>query len=296
MSLTVNHILETVSSVLFEPVVATTLGTSIAAGARTVTPGSMSWIYVGAKLIIGGATEIVVVTATSATTFDAVFASAHLAADTVKGATFPKGQPTHALFSIDEMLGYFADVQNAFLVAVRPVYDTSVVAFAMASGRVYDQPDLALRIERIAIAGQTLKNVSSVELDLQDPTWRSQTEPNTPTAWHQDEVNTGRFGFKPAPQVGGNADVWHSVRGPSSVVLTDTLVVPEIFAHILKYGILARCYSKDGEQRDPQRADYADKRFQFGIMLADKFMEGINAKLGQSAARTYRPLVMQPPG
>ena len=63
----------------------TTLGTIIAAGTRTVTPASMARIFVGQRLNIGGAiSESVVVTAITATTFTAVFAQAHVAADTVQ--------------------------------------------------------------------------------------------------------------------------------------------------------------------------------------------------------------------
>lgn len=63
----------------------TTLGTAIAAGTRTVTPGSMARIYIGQNLQIGGAvSESVTVTAITGSTFTAVFAQAHLAADTVQ--------------------------------------------------------------------------------------------------------------------------------------------------------------------------------------------------------------------
>lgn len=66
--------------------ISTTLGTTIAAGTRTVTPGSMSKIYVGQRLFInqGAATgESVVVTAITSTTFTAVFANAHNNTETV---------------------------------------------------------------------------------------------------------------------------------------------------------------------------------------------------------------------
>lgn len=66
--------------------IATTLGTNIAAGTRTVTPASMSKIYVGQRLFISQGTavgESVIVTAITTTTFTAVFAFAHVIADTV---------------------------------------------------------------------------------------------------------------------------------------------------------------------------------------------------------------------
>lgn len=64
----------------------TTLGTTILAGTRTVTPASMARIYVGQKLQIAHSTsvgETVVVTAITSTTFTAVFANAHNLADSV---------------------------------------------------------------------------------------------------------------------------------------------------------------------------------------------------------------------
>lgn len=65
---------------------ATNLHTAaITAGTRTVTPGTMAGIAVNAKLAIGGAEpEEVVVTATTATTFTAVFRNAHLGSDLVE--------------------------------------------------------------------------------------------------------------------------------------------------------------------------------------------------------------------
>lgn len=61
----------------------TTLGSVIAAGTRTVSPGSMDGIYVGRRLLIGGTSETVIVTAKAGATFTAVFANAHGASDTV---------------------------------------------------------------------------------------------------------------------------------------------------------------------------------------------------------------------
>lgn len=63
--------------------IATTLGTTIVAGTRTVTPASMVGIYVGRKLLISGTSEYVNVTAVTATTFTAVFVNNHVSTDAV---------------------------------------------------------------------------------------------------------------------------------------------------------------------------------------------------------------------
>jgi len=68
-------------------VVSTTLGTTIAAGVRTVTPASMVGIYVGIVLNIGGTAEAVTVSAVAPTTFTATFVNAHNLADAVTGGS-----------------------------------------------------------------------------------------------------------------------------------------------------------------------------------------------------------------
>lgn len=65
--------------------VSTTLGTTIGSGSQTVTPPSMTNIWKGRLLVIGGTTETVTVTAVTSTTFTATFANAHNSADSVTG-------------------------------------------------------------------------------------------------------------------------------------------------------------------------------------------------------------------
>lgn len=63
-----------------------TLGTTIASGAQTVTPASMAGIYLNRQVgmnIGGGAAEYVTVTAVTATTFTATFANAHNASEAI---------------------------------------------------------------------------------------------------------------------------------------------------------------------------------------------------------------------
>jgi hypothetical protein len=64
----------------------TTLGTTIAAGVRTVTPASMAQIYAGQRLFINqnaAGAESITVTSITATTFTATFVNAHNLADSV---------------------------------------------------------------------------------------------------------------------------------------------------------------------------------------------------------------------
>lgn len=60
-----------------------TLGSTIAAGTRTVQPASMKGVYVGQRIVVGGTTETVYVTAATDTTFTAVFANSHNSSDAI---------------------------------------------------------------------------------------------------------------------------------------------------------------------------------------------------------------------
>jgi hypothetical protein len=85
-----------------EKFINTSVASSIAAGTRTVTPGSMNYIHVGQQLWIAQNTsesEVVTVTAVTSTTFTAVFAKAHGTNFTVRAIV------VHADEIVDHVVG-----------------------------------------------------------------------------------------------------------------------------------------------------------------------------------------------
>ena len=281
MSRIANDILEDASLHLVEPVVDTTIALAVSSGAQTVVPGSMKGIYSGAKLLIarGGANEeVVTASSITATDFTATFANSHTAGVAVNGATFSSGQTTHPLFTQTEMLGYLEDAQSDFLTKVRPVYNTDTKAITNGV-RYYTQPANAIRLESIAIVSgdkPQLKNVSQSELDMEDPNWMSAITPSPlPTRWFQDQIENARYGFKSLPQVGDTAELWFSEKETATLDLDTTLLLPDVFTHYLKYRVLEMAWSKDGEQRDPDRADYCNRRYRMGLFVGRKFLEGV---------------------
>lgn len=150
---TINDILTFVCNrVLIEPVVNTTLGTTVAApGTFTITPPSMAAIYDGAMLLVGQGADFEVVTASDVNqiSFQATFVNAHPSTDPLYGATFPTGQPSDILFTQAEMIDYLIDALYDFELKVRPVYNILPAQF-IAGQRTYQTPADALRIERIS--------------------------------------------------------------------------------------------------------------------------------------------------
>src|ERR1700683_181112 len=304
MSLTFETILEDCSYVLVEKIVSTTLGTAIPAGAATVTPASMTAIYAGALLIVGvgASVEVVTVTSTTLTSLTAGFANAHLATDPVIGATFSSGQNTDApLFYQNEMILYLSEVQNDFLLKVRPIYAVSNQNTTVGQ-QVYPQPIRCIRMERIAInpnptgngVTMDLYETSQASLDLSNPSW--QGTQGIPQQWFRDRVDTGNFGVYPIPSATFSMEQWYSYRGSvTGNTLTTTLLVPDVFRQFMDFGVLARCFSKDGETRSPDRAIYFQKRYDLGVVLAQKLMTslGVNMEQGFAHDQDFSPMPVQ---
>lgn len=274
----VQDVLEQVAFALVEASLVSAFPGPVAVGNQPVALVDPA-VYVGAQLVAGYRTanqEVVTVTAITGATFTANFSKIHAQGDAIVGATFPSGQviqylvgetsTASPLFTQAEILQYFRDVQNDFLEATRLIY--AVGAQNLQQGvSIYNSPADSIRIERIAIAGSSLWNVSQAELDMDNPGWQGVAGAGNPTQWFQDRLNTAEFylASPPPPANPAAAELWYSQKGTTIPSLTDSLIVPDIFWPYLKYGVLAKVWSKDGETKDPRRAAYCEKRFARGV-------------------------------
>jgi hypothetical protein len=273
----VEWVLERVADVLFEANVNTFFGTGISPGTIVVTPNSMIGIYDGAILLAGvrGVNlELITASSVTATTFTATFTLTHPGTDPLVGATFPSG-----LFNQAEMLAYYSQVQNDFLLQVQPVYSSGGSIAITTGDRVYEAPSDAIRVERISIQGEVLYDVSEDDLDTEDAAWMAAVIPPLPTSWFQNKLGNQLIGFSPMPQVNDTAEVWYSQRAPVTPLLSDVMFIPDIFWGYIKAGILARTFAKDGEMRDPMRAVVYQRRYDLGVRLGKKFMMGTDAEV-----------------
>jgi hypothetical protein len=275
-------VLQDVSFVLVEPFVSTTLGAAVSApGSQTVAIGSTVGLYAGAVLLVnrGGATqEVVTLTAVGTGTITAVFANTHASGEPVTGATFPSGQPEKPLFTVSEMLDYLIDVENDFLLKTRCLYAVQLDIALTNYQRFYARPASAIRIERVVNGlGYAMKNTSQESQDLLDYGWEP-AQSDFPNRWYEDSIGSSNFGVSPQPNAGGTMNLWFSQKDTNyNMTIASTLLIPDICAYALKFGILNRCFSKDGEQRDDFRAKYCMARFNFTVFLVNRFMKGVEA-------------------
>jgi hypothetical protein len=293
-----NDLLTDVSFALVEQVVNTILGSPVVPGINTITPPSMVGIYPGCQLIArassadapGTVDEVVIVTSTTATTFTASYLQNHVATDALQGPTFSSGQLDHPLFTQPEMFKYAEDVQNDFMLRVRPIYAVATVNLT-TNQPTYPTPVDAIQVERIAIAGRELNNVAQSDIDWLDPAWMRLSVPQV-DAWYQDNLGLQTFGVAPPPQTNLTAELLYSQKTPISTLLTllSPFLIPDIMVFILKYGILARAWSKDGEQKDLARAAACQQTYDMFVMISQKFLMGVNARMNR-VDETVEPLI-----
>lgn len=285
---------------LMSYVVNTTLGTPVSApGQATVTPVAMTSIFPGAILIIGyGAQdqEPVTVSSTTATTFTATFANAHAPSEVVYGPTFPEGYPDKQLFTQAEMLAYATDAQNDLLLRTRMMVNVAA-APVESTQSLYPMPADAIWLERISVAGYALNEVTQTDLDLDSPSWRANTA-SAPQYFWQDgarqlaNLGQGQYALSPVPQVGNAARLYYSQSFPGPLTMTTETLAPDMLCYIVKYGVLARAFIKDGEQCDPQRAKYCSKRAEWGARMVNLFMA--NAQISIKDIPPFSPLQVRP--
>ena len=146
--------------------------------------------------------------------------------------------------------------------------------------------------------GIDLYETTQSDLDLGNYAWVSVSGP--PEQWFRDQIDTGVFGLYPLPDVTGDLELWYSKRGPLSSTsvlnLQNTLLIPDVMAHYVKYGVLNRCWSKDGESHNPLRAEYCGKRFDLGVELTNRFMEGIGIQAKPANGSTFSPMAIASSG
>lgn len=145
----------------------------------------------------------------------------------------------------------------------------------------YPQP-LADAVNLAGLAGvwKRLYENSQQELSIQNPGWRSQNVTEL-RSWYEDRTGNYQFGVDGKPSSNFPIEVLVSVRDTDTLSMTDGFLVPDIMLHYVKYKALEFCWTKDGEQKNPQLARWCAMRFDRGVLTARRFMEGMMVGLGQ---------------
>lgn len=268
--------LQDASLALFEPVVNQTFPTTIAAGTRTIAVYDPS-IYVGCSLVCGvtGANlEVIIVTATTSSSFTAVFANAHQAGEQILGATFPVRYPTDPLFTQAEMLSYISTACNDFLTDVPLVYNIADITVSPTEQNTPLPADSLFPV-RVAYESYPLRETSQSNLDGMNYQWNSQGL-SQPRVYFRDKIPIQNVGIW--PRMGNTVDleVVYAQRQAETLGWGDGFFVPDCLTQYILYRTLSFAYSKDGEARNPGLAKYYASRYQFGTKVCKMLLDIIN--------------------
>jgi len=92
----------------------------------------------------------------------------------------------------------------------------------------------------------------------------------------------------PKPPINLNAELIYSQKSAVTPLLSDGLMVADVFWPYLKYGVLAVCFSKRWRDARPLPAKLCQSRYERGVEYAKKFMRSVQVEMDFSRLASAR--------
>lgn len=124
---------------------------------------------------------------------------------------------------------------------------------------------------------------SQEELYIQNPFWRNQNITQLSSIF-EDRTGNYQFGVNGKPSTTLPIEMLVSSRDTDTLALTDGFLVPDPLLHIVRLKALEFAFSKDGEMRSPQMEKYCNMRYQRGVMMTKRWMDGLGMGMGLGMA------------
>lgn len=186
---------------------------------------------------------------------------------------------TTPLWTIAELVQYANDRQRHFLDQTGLIAASVKLVTRAAEGR-YELGSDYLSIRRVAFEDETgaIRELPPVDAWMADHAvalWgRERARPQT---YLETNLPDGKIDLLPPPRDIGQLHLLLITLGTTLSNTGIALTVPDDFAAYVKWGILADALKKAGPAHDPARAEYAEERFDEGILLAQVLMGHENA-------------------
>ena len=184
---------------------------------------------------------------------------------------------TSGLWSIAELTGYLEERRSEFLSATEIVY-RRVGVVTIPQQQRHRLPDDWVTTRRVSfrVAANDrirLHRVDEWEMDQGFATWQKGV--GKPRFWMDVQVPRGIIQTAPASLSSGQLEVLMVGKGQTTFSgLSDTFGVPNEFVPSIRWGALAMALGKVGRGHDPERAAYAEARYQEGIEAAKMLLDG----------------------
>ncbi len=162
-----------------------------------------------------------------------------------------------------------------------------VARFLVDSGLIRERRDVTVTSKEVTLPEDSLDVMRTVWNDgasrsvlLRIDKWALdngavgwQATSGTPTYYTEDTSGVLDAEVAPAPAAPGTLELV-IIAAPAAQRHCYSINLPAIFTPYLKWGVIADMLSKEGEAQDPQRAAYAEARFDEGVELAKLFFAG----------------------
>lgn len=188
------------------------------------------------------------------------------------GATFPSGLWTQA-----EVLSALSERQNRFLKSTLLLVGIASLPVLAAEYRLPLPQDWLTTVGLTWFGNDgrvvSLTRADAFEMDHGLPTWVNQRD--TPSFYMDEDTPTLILQIAPAPLVDGTLELVYIPESPDVDGTGIPLTVPDIYAlPVLKYGVLAELFGKDGRGKNPEKAVYCEMRYALGQQLAEILLAG----------------------
>jgi hypothetical protein len=171
----------------------------------------------------------------------------------------------NGLWTLYEIFGYINYALRQF------VNDTGIVMVdesitSIVGVREYEKPPNAGDIDRIGYDGKRVRRVSLFDLMSGVPKFYHEDGTSSVTSYELDK----------SPTKSGAIRVFADLLHPEVSTGSDTLSIPDCWEPYIRWEALSYALQKDGESQDLSRADWAHKKYVFGVSLAQRMVAGIS--------------------
>jgi hypothetical protein len=188
------------------------------------------------------------------------------------GASWSSG-----FWTVQEVIDYLNERQRKFIIQTGLLAKVGTVPLAANVLRIGLPSDL-VELRFVAFNAQSgifwdLPRADPLQADLYSPNWTFAAKP-IPDAYSTTETPNLELELHPASSLGGVLEVMYlwiaAVLGNGGAPLT----VPDDFAPVIVWGVLADMLKKTGRALSSQRAEYAENRYTMGVELAKLILNG----------------------
>lgn len=192
----------------------------------------------------------------------------HLLEDVNGGASFSSG-----IWTVAEVLAYLNHRISRFLLETG-IMQVRTTQAAAAATEFYDLPTDLIDLRRVAwtVGSNTtvLPRADAFTADMNDQTWETST--STPQMHMLVPEKSLELRTVPRASADGTLDLIYVRNFPPVTNDCTPLPIPDEWVPFVKWGVISDMLSKEGEGNDPQRARYAEQRWEEGIQLARLYL------------------------